>query len=275
VTAPPIIRITTSSRGVAAALRELWEYRELLFFLAWRDVQLRYKQTALGVAWAVLQPLLTMVVFSLVFGRLAGLPSEGLPYPVFVFCALVPWQLFAYALVSASNSLVANERLVTKVYFSRLVVPIGSVLAGVVDFAFSFLILVLLMAFYGLRPGPMIVAAPVFAALGLLAALAVGIGLSALNVWFRDVRYTVPFLTQLWLFATPIAYPASLVPERWRPWLGLNPMSGVVEGFRWAMLGGPPPEAALLGVTSLVILAALAASLWAFIHVERRFADVI
>jgi lipopolysaccharide transport system permease protein len=275
VTSPAVIRIGTSSRGVAPALREIWDYRELLLFLAWRDIQVRYKQTALGAAWAILQPVLTMAIFSLVFGRFAGIPSDGLPYPLFVYCGLVPWQLFAYALVSSSNSLVANERLVTRVYFPRLVVPIGSVLAGVVDFALCLVLLVLMMAYYGIRPGPAALAAPLFALLVLAAALAVGIGLSALNVWFRDVRYTLPFLTQLWLFATPIAYPASIVPESWRPWLGLNPMAAVVEGFRWSLLGGPPPSPQLLLVTVLAVLAALTISLRGFVHVERTFADVI
>jgi homopolymeric O-antigen transport system permease protein len=215
------------------------------------------------------------VIFSLVFGNFARIPSDGLPYPLFVYCGLVPWQLFAYALVNSSNSLVANERLITKVYFPRLVVPIGSVLAGVVDFGFCLILLLVMMGYYGVRPGPSALAAPLFAALALLAALAVGIGLSALNVWFRDVRYTLPFLTQLWLFATPIAYPASIVPETWRPWLGLNPMAAVVEGFRWSLLGGPPPSPQLLLVTVLVVLLALAISLWGFLHVERTFADVI
>lgn len=275
MTPPDVIRITASSRGVGQPLREIWEYRELLLFLAWRDIQVRYKQTALGAAWAILQPLLTMVIFSLVFGNFAKIPSDGLPYPLFVYCGLVPWQLFAYALVNSSNSLVANERLITKVYFPRLVVPIGSVLAGIVDFGFCLILLILMMAWYGLRPGPLALAAPLFAALALMAALAIGIGLSALNVWFRDVRYTLPFLTQLWLFATPIAYPASIVPEAWRQWLGLNPMAAVVEGFRWSLLGGPPPSLQLLLLTVLVVLLALAVSLWSFIHVERTFADVI
>ena len=275
MTSPAVIRITSSSRGVSQPLREMWDYRELLLFLAWRDIQVRYKQTALGAAWAILQPVLTMVIFSLVFGNFAHIPSDGLPYPLFVYCGLVPWQLFAYALVNSSNSLVANERLITKVYFPRLLVPIGSVLAGVVDFAFCLILLLLMMAYYGLRPGPAMLAAPLFAALALAAALAVGIGLSALNVWFRDVRYTVPFLTQLWLFATPIAYPASIVPAAWRPWLGLNPMAAVVEGFRWSLLGGPPPSLQLLLLTVLVVLLALALSLWSFLHVERTFADVI
>jgi homopolymeric O-antigen transport system permease protein len=275
VTLPAVIRITPSSRGVGQPLREIWDYRELLVFLAWRDIQVRYKQTALGAAWAILQPVLTMVIFSLVFGNFARIPSDGLPYPLFVYCGLVPWQLFAYALVNSSNSLVANERLITKVYFPRLVVPIGSVLAGVVDFGFCLILLLVMMGYYGVRPGPGALAAPLFAALALLAALAVGIGLSALNVWFRDVRYTLPFLTQLWLFATPIAYPASIVPETWRPWLGLNPMAAVVEGFRWSLLGGPPPSPQLLLVTVLVVLLALAISLWGFLHVERTFADVI
>ena len=267
--------ISSTSRKVLPAIREVWEYRELLLFLAWRDIQVRYKQTFLGAAWAILQPLLTMAIFSVVFGAFARMPSDGLPYPLFVYCGLVPWQLFAYALVNSSNSLVANERLVTKVYFPRLVVPIASVLAGLVDFAFSLIVLFLLMAYYGVRPGTGVLLAPVYAAIGLTAALAVGIGLSALNVWFRDVRHTLPFLTQFWLFATPIAYPTSVAPEAVRPWLGLNPMTAVVEGFRSAFLGAAPPSPALLGVTAVMLVATLALSLWGFLKVERKFADII
>ena len=222
----PVLRIRPSSASLSTALRELWAHRELLVFFAWRDLKVRYKQTALGVAWAVLQPLFMMVVFSVFFGNLAKVSSDGLPYPIFAYCGLLPWQLFAYALTNAANSFVANERLVTKVYFPRVTLPVSSVLAGLVDFAIAFVLLLALMAYYGCAPSPAILALPFFLLLAVGAAIAVGLGLSALNVRYRDVRYTLPFLTQIWLFATPIAYPSSLVPERWRPLYALNPDGG-------------------------------------------------
>ena len=244
-------------------------------FMTWRDVQLRYRQTALGVAWAVLQPLLSMLVFSVFFGALARMPSDGVPYPLFAYCGLLPWQLFAFALTSSAGSLTANERLVTKVYFPRLILPLSSVLAGVVDFALAFLLLLPRLLAYGVRPGPALVWLPLFGLLALLAAIAVGLGLGALNVRYRDVRHALPFLTQLWLFATPIAYPSSLVPERYRALMGLNPMAGVVEGFRWALLDAPAPPLAMLALSTLVVLLGLACGLLYFLRVERSFADVI
>jgi lipopolysaccharide transport system permease protein len=271
----PVLRLRPESASVAARLRELAQYRDLLLFLAWRDVQLRYRQTALGVAWAVLQPLLSMLVFSVFFGALARVPSDGRPYPLFAYCGLLPWQLFAFALTSSAGSLTANERLVTKVYFPRLILPLASVLAGLVDFAVAFALLLPLLWFYGARPGLELLALPVFVLLALGAAVAAGLGLGALNVRYRDVRHALPFLTQLWLFVTPIVYPASLVPERLRPLLGLNPMAGVVEGFRWALLGQAEPPLALIGVSALMVLVGLVASLLYFLRVERSFADVI
>lgn len=270
----PLLRLTAESAGLGARLAEVWEHRELLAFLTWRDVRVRYKQTALGAAWAVLQPALTMLVFSVFFGRLAGIPSDGVPYPVFAYCGLLPWQLFAFALSGAAQSLTANERLVTKVYFPRLVLPLSAVLAGLVDFAVAFALLIPLMLVYGVRPGPAIVLLPACVALAVATAIAVGLGLCALNVRFRDVRYALPFLTQFWMFATPIAYPGSLVPERWRALLGLNPMAGVVEGFRYALLGTPAPGP-LVWVSVAVVLLALVGSLLYFLRVERAFADVI
>src|SRR5882672_7033413 len=232
------VLIIQPSRGwLKLNLGELWNYRELLYFLVWRDVKVRYKQTALGAAWAILQPFMTMVVFSVFFGRLAKIPSDGVPYPVFAFTALLPWQLFAYALAESSNSLVASQNLITKVYFPRLVIPIAGVLAGLVDFAIAFVVLLGLMAYYGIHPTAAILVLPVFIVFAVAAAMSGGLWLSALNVQFRDVRYTIPFLTQFWMFATPVAYPASLVPEQYRALYGLNPMAGVVEGFRWALLG--------------------------------------
>jgi lipopolysaccharide transport system permease protein len=270
----PPLRIRAEAGGLAGRLREVWDQRELFLFLAWRDVRVRYKQTALGAAWALLQPLLTMLVFSVFFGRLAGVPSDGLPYPVFAYCGLLPWQLFSFALGSSATSLVANERLVTKVYFPRLILPLAAVLAGLVDFAIAFALLVPLMLWYGVAPGAAVVALPLFVLLAVGAAVAVGLGLCALNVRYRDVRYALPFLTQFWMFATPIAYPASLVPAAYRPWLGLNPMAGVVEGFRFSLLGGPAPGPLLL-VSVLVVAAGLVASTLYFLRVERSFADVI
>ena len=261
--------------GTRPRLSELWAYRELLYFLVWRDLKVRYKQTVLGIAWAVLQPVATTVVFAIFLGRLAGVPSDGVPYPVFAYAAMLPWQLFAHALTESSNGLVANERLITKVYFPRLVIPLATILAGLVDFALALVVGIGLMAWYGIALGPSIVAVPFFVALALLTALAVGLWLSALNVQYRDVRYTLGFLVQIWLFATPVAYPSSLVPERWRALYGLNPMAGVVEGFRWALLGHGQPPGALLGVSTAVTLVVLAGGLWYFTRMERTFADVV
>lgn len=272
--AAPLVRICASEDRLAPRLADLWSHRELLYFLTWRDIKIRYKQTLLGAAWAVLQPTLTMAVFALFFGRLARIPSDGIPYPVFAFCALLPWQLFAHALSSSANSLVTNERLVTKVYFPRLVLPIASVMSGLVDFGIAFLALLVLMAYYGMAPTSAVWALPLLVLMAVTAAVAVGLGLSALNVRFRDVRHVLPFLTQFWMFATPIAYPASLVPEAWRPIYGLNPMSGVVEGFRWALLGRDAPGPMLL-VSAVVVVAGLALSTHYFLRVERSFADVL
>jgi lipopolysaccharide transport system permease protein len=272
---PEVTRIRPSGGWRALDLAELWRYRELLFFLTLRDVKLRYKQTALGVAWAVLQPLLTMAVFTIFFGNLGKMPSDGKPYAVFVLAALVPWQLFAYALTQSSNSLVAEQRLITKVYFPRLIVPVASVLAGLVDFLVALVLLLVLMAGYGVAPGWGVLTAPVFALFAVLTALAVGLWLSALNVQYRDVRYTIPFLTQFWLFATPVAYPASIVPEAYRPLYGLNPMAGVVEGFRWALLGTDAPPWGLVAVSAGVVLGLLTGGLFYFRRMEKTFADVV
>ncbi len=270
---PIVIR---ASRGwVPLNLREVWAYRDLLYFLIWRDVKVRYKQTVLGAAWAIIQPLFAMVIFSVFFGRLAKMPSDGLPYPIFAFCGLLPWQLFAHALTESGNSLVANERLITKVYFPRLVIPLAAVLAGLVDFGVSFIVLLGLMAYYGIVPTVGILALPLFLGLAVGTALGVGLWLSALNVQYRDVRYTIPFLGQVWLFATPVAYPASLVPEQWRWLLGINPMAGVVEGFRWALLGSPHLPGALLAVSVLVVVVALVSGLYYFRRMERAFADIV
>ena len=270
----PVFRIDPSSGWVSLRLGELWEYRELLYFLVWRDIKVRYKQTALGAAWAILQPVLTMVVFSVFFGRLAKVPSDGIPYPVFALAALVPWQLFAYAVSESTNSLVVSQNLIKKVYFPRLVIPVASVLAGLVDFAISFVALIGLMAYYGIRPTPAIAILPLFILLAVASALCVGLWLSALNVEFRDVRYTIPFLTQFWMFLTPVAYPSSLIPEKWRAVFGLNPMAGVVEGFRWALLGKATSLGSLLAVSVAVVVVLLFGGLVYFRRMESTFADV-
>jgi homopolymeric O-antigen transport system permease protein len=274
--APLPVTLIRPTRGWAALrLGELWEYRELLYFLTWRDVKVRYKQTALGAAWAILQPLLTMLVFTLVFARLAKMPSDGIPYPLFAFTALLPWQLFSYSLNQASNSLVASQQLIKKVYFPRLVIPISAVLGGLFDFALAFVVLVAMMVYYGVAPTRAIWALPLFVLLAVATALAIGLWMSTLNVQFRDVRYTIPFLTQFWLFATPIAYPASLVPARWRPLVGLNPMAGVVEGFRWALLGSAQTLGAMVWVSAAVVAVLLVTGLVYFRRMERSFADVV
>ena len=265
-----------ASKGWAwPKLRELWEYRELLYFFAWRDIKVRYKQTVMGALWAIIQPFFTMVIFSLFFGRLANVPSDGVPYPVFSFTALVPWTFFANALAQASNSLVSNANMIKKIYFPRLALPIATVLAGIIDFAVAFVVLLGIMLFYGLVPTVNIIWLPFFALLALVTSLGVGLWLAAMNVQFRDVRYTVPFITQAWLFMTPIAYPSSLLPEPWRTLYGLNPMAGVVEGFRWALLGTDTAPGKMIIVSSLVALILLVGGAFYFRRMEESFADVL
>ncbi len=255
-------------------LRELWEYRELLWILALRDIKVRYKQTVLGVLWVILQPLTAMTIFSLVFGHLAKLPSDGLPYPIFVFTALLPWTFFANAVTSAGNSVVGSANLISKVYFPRLIIPLASIGGILLDFAISAMILLIMMLFYGLGWSLNLLAAPVLVlALGFIA-LGVGTLLSALNVAYRDFRYVIPFLVQIWMFATPVVYPASLLPGDWRWLLYLNPMAGVVEGFRSAFLGRPF-DALGLGISFIIGTMAFLAGVWHFNRVERRFADII
>ena len=256
-------------------LRELWEYRELLYFFAWRDIKVRYKQTVMGALWAIIQPFFTMVIFSLFFGRLANVPSDGVPYPVFSFTALVPWTFFANALAQASNSLVSNANMIKKIYFPRLALPIATVLAGVIDFAVAFIVLLGIMLFYGLVPTVNIIWLPFFALLALVTSLGVSLWLAVMNVQFRDVRYTVPFLTQAWLFMTPIAYPSSLLSEPWRTLYGLNPMAGVVEGFRWALLGTDTAPGKMIIVSSMVALILLIGGAFYFRRMEESFADVL
>ena len=270
------LRVMRPSHGlISLQLLRLWEYRELLFFLAWRDLKVRYKQTVLGVAWAILQPLATMLVFSIFFGRLAKIPSAGVPYPIFVYCALVPWQMFSFVLTESGNSLLHNQYMLTKIYFPRLVVTIAPVLTALVDFAVAFTMLVGMMVYYGVVPKATVLLLPFFLALALLTALAVGVWLAALTAEYRDVRHTIPFLTQFWMYVTPIVYPSSLVPEKWRILYGLNPMAGVVEGFRWALLGTPPTPLAALFPSLLLVLLLLFSGLIYFRRLESTFADVI
>jgi lipopolysaccharide transport system permease protein len=256
-------------------LRELWEFRELLYFFAWRDIKVRYKQTVLGALWAIIQPVITMVIFSLFFGRLAQIPSDGLPYPVFTYAALVPWTFFSNALNQASNSLVMNANMIKKIYFPRLSLPIATVLAGIVDFVFAFLVLLGIMLYYGLTPTINILWLPLFLLLALITSLGAGLWLSAMNVQFRDVRYTVPIITQAWLFVTPIAYPSSLLEEPWRTLYGLNPMAGVVDGFRWALLGTDTAPGQMTLVSGVVAVVLFISGAFYFRRMEQGFADVL
>jgi lipopolysaccharide transport system permease protein len=271
----PVTFIKPSRGWVSLKLSELWEYRELIYFLTWRDIKVRYKQTALGAAWAIIQPFFTMVVFSLFFGRLAKIPSDGIPYPIFSYAALVPWTFFANGLAQSSNSLVGSANLITKVYFPRLSVPLATVLSGVVDFALAFVVLLGMMFWYGIAPTANALWLPLFLLLALVTSLGVGLWLSAMNVQFRDVRYVVPFLTQFWLFATPIAYPSSLLSEPWRTLYGLNPMVGVVEGFRWALLGTQVAPGPIALASSLAALIILVSGAFYFRRMEKTFADVV
>ncbi len=268
------VRVERSRGRPSLRLPELWAYRELLYFLTWRDVKVRYKQTALGVVWAILQPLLAMVVFTLFFGHLAKVGSEGLPYALFSYSGLVLWTFFSNSLMQSSNSLVASSNLLTKIYFPRLLVPLGTVAAGFVDLVLAFGVLAILMAVYGVSPPLTAVLTPVFLLIATCAVLGIGFWLSALNVKYRDVRYVVPFLSQLWLFATPIAYPSSLLHEPWRTVYGLNPMVGAVDGYRWSLLGAPSPgwSVAVSTVTAAVLLVS---GLYYFRRMERSFADIV
>jgi lipopolysaccharide transport system permease protein len=271
-----VLTIIRPARGwVPLKLRELWTYRELFYFLVWRDIKVRYKQTVLGGAWAVIQPLFTMVVFSVVFGRLAGLSSDGIPYPIFTFAALVPWTFFASGLTMSSSSLVGSSNLVKKVYFPRLIIPLATVLAGLVDLAIALVILVAMMIVYGIAPTWNALWLPAFIVLGLLTSIGVGLWLSALNVKYRDIRYVVPFMTQLWMYATPVAYSSSLIPERWRSMLGLNPMAGVIEGFRWGLLGVDTHPGQIIVVSAAVTLVVLVSGAYFFRRTERSFADLV
>ncbi len=272
---PEITHIQAPKGWIPIDTAELWSFRELLFFLVWRDVKVRYKQTAIGALWAIIQPVLTMVVFSIFLGRLVGVPSDGLPYPIFTFAALLPWTFFSNGLVQSSGSVVASANLVSKVYFPRVVIPLASVLAGLFDFLIASVVLVGMMWFYGVA-----ITARAFLSLGFLGlafvvTFGVGLWLSALNVRYRDVRHAVPFLTQIWLFASPVAYPASLLDDRWRMIYGLNPMAGVIDGFRWCLLGGEHRIGPEIWVSAAVALVVLVGGVFFFQRMERSFADIV
>ncbi len=270
----PVVLIRPRRGLVPINLRELWDYRELLYFLTWRDIKVRYKQTLFGFAWAIIQPLGLMVVFTLFFGLLAKIPSEGISYPIFNYVALLPWTLFAEGLNRSSNSLVAEQNLVQKVYFPRLVMPLSGILSPVADFAIAFIILIGLMFYYGIYPTIAILYLPAFILLALLTAFGAGLWLSAINVQYRDVRYVLPFLTQLWLFVSPVVYSSTLLPERWRIIYALNPMAGVIEGFRWALLGTSPPGP-MMAVSVVMVLIIAISGLYYFRRAEKTFSDVV
>ncbi len=270
-----VTRIEPAAGWTPLRLGELWAYRELLFFLVWRDVKVRYKQTLLGGAWAVIQPFFTMLVFSLFFGRLAKVPSDGIPYPIFAYAALVPWTFFANGLAQSANSLVGSSNLIKKVYFPRLAVPISTVLSEAVDFCLAFVVLLLMMLYYGIRPTHNVVMLPPLILLAFVASVGVGLWFSSLNVHYRDVRYVIPFLTQFWMFATPIAYPSSLLSPKWRVVYGLNPMVGVVEGFRWALLGSGAAPGPIVAVSAAAAVIVLVTGAYQFRRMERTFADLL
>lgn len=270
-----VTRIAPPGRLVELDLPELWTYRELLYFFVWRDVKIRYEQTFIGVAWVVLQPVLTMIAFSVLFGRLAGLPSDELPYPIFYFAGLLPWMYFSQSATRATNALVDNQRVITKVYFPRILLPVSAVLAGLVDFAIGFVVLALLLPLYGIAPTAAAWTLPYFVGLSVAAALAVGLWLSALHARYRDVRYAVQFLLMFWMFVSPVAYPSSLVPARWRWLYGLNPMAGAIDGMRWALAGHTPPDPILLAASSAAVVVLLLGGLVYFQRVDVTVADVV
>lgn len=273
--AVPVLRIEPSRGWVSLRLHELWEYRELIYFLIWRDIKVRYKQTVLGVAWAIIQPLMTMVVFTVIFGNLAKMPSDGLPYSIFAYTALLPWTYFAQAMARSGVSLVGSANLIKKVYFPRLIVPISAAVGPLVDFAIAFVVLLGMLAWFGIPPDWDALALPLFLLLALVTALAVGLFLSALNAKYRDVGHIIPFIVQFWMYASPVVYPTSLVPEGWRLLYSLNPMVGVIEGFRWAILGKEHIDLGVILVSAVVALALLVGGMFYFKRMEQTFADIV
>jgi lipopolysaccharide transport system permease protein len=272
---PPVLHISPPQGWWEVDFRELWQFRELIYFFIWREIKIRYKQTAIGAAWAILQPALAMIVFALFFGKLAHMPTEGLPILVFYYAALLPWMYFANSLTNATNAMVSNQAMITKVYFPRLALPLSVVLSGLLDFAIGCLLLVPLLAFYHIRPGLPLLWFPIFLFLTVLMAVGAGLWLSAMNAMYRDVRYVVPFLIQLWLFGSPVAYASSIVPAKWRWLYGLNPMAGVLEGFRWSLTGHGDAPGRLLIVSVAIMLAVLATGLFYFQKMESTIADVV
>jgi len=270
----PTLVIRPPKKWVPVDLKELWAYRELVSAFTMRDIKLRYKQTGLGIAWAVLQPILTMIIFTVIFGNLAKIPSEGVPYPVFVLAALLPWTLFAEGLNRSTTSMITNASIMTKVYFPRLIMPLSSIISPLIDFGVSFIILIALMAYFGFMPTVTVIFLPLFLLLALATSLGVGLWLSALNVRYRDFQYTIPFLIQIWMFASPVVYASSLVPENLRVWYGLNPMAGVIEGFRWTLLGTGAPGAMVLVSAGMVALL-LASGMFYFRRMEQYYADIV
>jgi lipopolysaccharide transport system permease protein len=271
----PTVHIAARRGWLVLDIAELWAYRELLYFFVWRDIKVRYKQTVIGAAWAILQPVMTMLVFSLFFGRLARIPSQGLPYPIFYYCALLPWMYFSTAMQGATNIVVDQQRIITKIYFPRVILPIAAVLSGLLDFAISFAVFLAMIVYYRIMPTAAIIWLPGFTLLAILTALGVGLWLSALNALYRDVRYVLPFLVQFWMFASPVAYASSLVPEKWRWLYGLNPMAGVIEGFRWALTGHGQPPGILLAASSAGVILLVFSGLVYYHAVEGTIADVV
>jgi lipopolysaccharide transport system permease protein len=270
----PTIIIRPPRKWVPVDFKELWEYRELLYFFTWRDVKLRYKQTGLGIAWAIIQPLFLMIIFSLFFGGLAQIPSDGVPYPLFSLAALLPWTLFAEGMTRSTISMVSNANIMTKVYFPRLIMPVASIMSPLVDFCVAFGILIIMMAYYGFMPTINVIFLPLLVIFAMMTSLAVGLWLSALNVKYRDFQYTVPFLIQIWMFASPVVYPASMVPQQFRFLYALNPMTGVIEGFRWALLGTNPPTG-MIFISLGVVIALLVSGVFYFRRMEQYFADIV
>ncbi|MGD0884659.1 MAG: ABC transporter permease [Thermodesulfovibrionales bacterium] len=274
-TRKPTVVIQPTKRLLQLDLAALWRYRELLYFMAWRDIIVRYKQTAIGASWAIVQPLISMIIFTLIFSKLAKIPSDGMPYPVFAFAGLLPWTYFSQALTRGANSVVASSNLITKIYFPRLLIPLASTAAPAVDFLFSFVVLLVLMAWYHIAPTWGLLALPLFLGLAFITAMATGLWLAPLNVKYRDVGYVIPFLSQVWMYGSPVVYPVSVIPEKWRLFYSLNPMAGVIEGFRWALFGKGSPHFMVIAISSSVILALLLGGIIYFRHSESTFADVI
>ena len=267
--------ISTGKRILSINFKEVWAYRELLGILAWRDVSVRYKQSIVGIGWAVIQPVMTMIIFTIIFGYFAKLPSDGTPYPIFTYCALLPWNYFSRSLGDSSDSLIGSSHLITKVYFPRLILPMSKVFAGLVDLAIAFVILIGMMFWYRIPPTAGLLLLPLFIVIAMVTAFSFGLWFTALNVKYRDVKFVVPFVIQFWMYASPVAYSMTIIPEKWRWLYGINPMTGVIEGFRWALLGKAAPHPDMLIIPSIVVVCVLIGGLYFFKRMERTFADII